>query len=231
MTAQAGQGGPRDRSNGDPDSRSVSGRAAARLPLQGRHDPADLRLRGRLAGARHRHDRAGRRRPGADVLRDRPGDPDPGLGDGRRRRRARSPARSAGSAGSPSSTSRASRPATTTRMPSSSGSRRPPDADVQALLAEAYQQPIREELIARRLDEIHAAGLAGRPSPPRRPRRAGSVRSAPSTAPTCSSSRARSRAPATSPPTTTRCRWPTSRATCRSRWRSATRPTPRRRSR
>src|SRR5512146_1913654 len=33
-----------------------------------------------------------------------------------------------------------------------------PDAEVQALLAEAYQQPIREELIARRLDEIHAAG-------------------------------------------------------------------------
>ena len=32
------------------------------------------------------------------------------------------------------------------------------DADVQALLAEAYQQPIREELIARRLDEIHANG-------------------------------------------------------------------------
>jgi IMP dehydrogenase len=33
-----------------------------------------------------------------------------------------------------------------------------PDGEVQALLAEAYQQPIREELIARRLDEIHAAG-------------------------------------------------------------------------
>ena len=32
------------------------------------------------------------------------------------------------------------------------------DGDVQALLAEAYQQPIREDLIARRLDEIHAAG-------------------------------------------------------------------------
>jgi len=33
-----------------------------------------------------------------------------------------------------------------------------PDADVQTLLAEAYLEPIREELIARRLDEIHATG-------------------------------------------------------------------------
>jgi IMP dehydrogenase len=32
------------------------------------------------------------------------------------------------------------------------------DGDVQALLAEAYREPIREDLIARRLDEIHAAG-------------------------------------------------------------------------
>ena len=32
------------------------------------------------------------------------------------------------------------------------------DADVQALLAELYLAPIREDLIARRLDEIHAAG-------------------------------------------------------------------------
>ncbi len=32
------------------------------------------------------------------------------------------------------------------------------DADVQDLLAEAYAQPIREELIARRIAEIHAAG-------------------------------------------------------------------------
>ncbi len=104
------------------------------------------------------------------------------------------------------------------------------DGEVQAILAEAYQQPIREELIARRLDEIHAAGLAGRPSPPRRPPRAGSGRSAPSTAPTCSSSRARSRARATSPPTTTRCRSPTSPGTCRSPSRSATPPTPRRHS-
>jgi IMP dehydrogenase len=32
------------------------------------------------------------------------------------------------------------------------------DADVQSLLAEAYQAPIREDLIARRLEEIHATG-------------------------------------------------------------------------
>jgi IMP dehydrogenase len=32
------------------------------------------------------------------------------------------------------------------------------DSEVQGLLAEAYQQPIREDLIARRLDAIHAAG-------------------------------------------------------------------------
>jgi IMP dehydrogenase len=33
-----------------------------------------------------------------------------------------------------------------------------PDDQVQALLAEAYQAPIREELVARRIDELHAAG-------------------------------------------------------------------------
>jgi IMP dehydrogenase len=33
-----------------------------------------------------------------------------------------------------------------------------PDADVQGLLAEVYRQPVREELIAVRLDAIHAAG-------------------------------------------------------------------------
>lgn len=33
-----------------------------------------------------------------------------------------------------------------------------PDDEVQALLAEVYQQPIREDLIAARLDAIHAAG-------------------------------------------------------------------------
>jgi IMP dehydrogenase len=33
-----------------------------------------------------------------------------------------------------------------------------PDDEVQALLAEAYQAPVREALISRRIDEIHAAG-------------------------------------------------------------------------
>src|SRR5687767_3021245 len=33
-----------------------------------------------------------------------------------------------------------------------------PDGEVQAILAEVYQQPIREDLIAARLDAIHAAG-------------------------------------------------------------------------
>jgi IMP dehydrogenase len=33
-----------------------------------------------------------------------------------------------------------------------------PDGEVQAVLTDAYRQPIREDLIARRLDEIHAAG-------------------------------------------------------------------------
>ncbi len=33
-----------------------------------------------------------------------------------------------------------------------------PDAEVQDLLADAYAAPIREELIARRIDELHAAG-------------------------------------------------------------------------
>lgn len=33
-----------------------------------------------------------------------------------------------------------------------------PDGEVQDILAEAYAQPIREELIARRIEEIHAAG-------------------------------------------------------------------------
>ena len=33
-----------------------------------------------------------------------------------------------------------------------------PDAEVQAILSEVYHQPIREELIARRIEELHAAG-------------------------------------------------------------------------
>ena len=33
-----------------------------------------------------------------------------------------------------------------------------PDDQVQALLAEAYQQPVRDELVIRRIEELHAAG-------------------------------------------------------------------------
>ena len=33
-----------------------------------------------------------------------------------------------------------------------------PEADVHAFLAEAYAEPVREELVARRIEEIHAAG-------------------------------------------------------------------------
>jgi IMP dehydrogenase len=33
-----------------------------------------------------------------------------------------------------------------------------PDDQVQALLAEAYQQPVRDELVVRRIEELHAAG-------------------------------------------------------------------------
>ncbi|MFL5712356.1 MAG: IMP dehydrogenase, partial [Chloroflexota bacterium] len=33
-----------------------------------------------------------------------------------------------------------------------------PDGDVQELLADAYRQPVREDLIARRLAELHEAG-------------------------------------------------------------------------
>ena len=33
-----------------------------------------------------------------------------------------------------------------------------PDDEVHGLLADAYQAPIREDLIARRIDEIHTAG-------------------------------------------------------------------------
>ena len=33
-----------------------------------------------------------------------------------------------------------------------------PDGDVQSVLAEAYRQPVREALISRRIEEIHAAG-------------------------------------------------------------------------
>jgi IMP dehydrogenase len=62
-----------------------------------------------------------------------------------------------------------------------------PDAEIQAVLAEAYAAPIRDELIARRIAEIHATGskvaVSATPGAARQ--------SAPNRAPTSSSSRAR----------------------------------------
>lgn len=47
-----------------------------------------------------------------------------------------------------------------------------PDDEVQAVLSEAYEAPVREELVARRIEEIHAAGskaaVAATPSAARR---------------------------------------------------------------
>ena len=37
-----------------------------------------------------------------------------------------------------------------------------PDDEAQAVLAEAYRAPIRDDLVARRIEEIHAAGSQGR---------------------------------------------------------------------
>ena len=64
------------------------------------------------------------------------------------------------------------------------------DDEVQGVLSEAYAAPVREELVARRIEEIHAVGSkAAVASTPAAARRWG--RSAPSTAPTSSSSRVR----------------------------------------
>ena len=81
---------------------------------------------------------------------------------------------------------------------------------------------------ADRAPDRRAACRRARRRRSRRPRasRAASGRSAPSTARTCSSSSRRSRRPATSRPATSRWRSRTSRGSCRSRSRSATRPTP-----
>jgi hypothetical protein len=94
-----------------------------------------------------------------------------------------------------------------------------PDDEVHDVLAEAYQQPIREDLIAARIEAIHAAGSKA------------AVAATPGVARRFGPFRARYRPPATSPPSTTRCRSPSSPATCRSRSPSATRPTPTRHSR
>ena len=125
---------------------------------------------------------------------------------------------------------RASRRATTSRTRSSGGS----PTRRTATSSRCSPRPTR-----RRSARTSSPAGSTRSTPPgrgpRSPRRpappAGSGRSAPSTARTCSSSRARSRRPAISPPSTTRCRSRRSPATCRSRSRSATRPTPRRPSR
>ena len=105
-----------------------------------------------------------------------------------------------------------------------------PDDEVQALLAEAYAQPIREDLIARRIAEIHAAGSkAAVAATPAAARRFG---------PFCAehgadlflvqSQVSSARHLATG---TTRCRSRSSPGSCRSRSPSATPPTPRRPSR
>ena len=206
---------------------SERGRQPPHLPLEGRHDPPDLRLRGRLASPRARHGRAGRRRARPDLLR----------ASSSRSRSSPSAmdavvdAAFAGgwraSAASRSSTSRASRPATTTPTRSSPGSPTAPDGEVQDVLADAYAAADPRGPHRRAASPRSTPPARRPPSPRRRPRPAGSGRSAPSTARTCSSSRARSRRPATSPPATTRSRSTSSPGSCRSRSRSATRRTPR----
>ena len=128
------------------------------LPLEGRHDPPDLRLRGRLAGARHEHDRARRRRARPD-------------------RSAASPlaipilasamdavvdARFAGALARLGGLAVLNLEGVQARYddPDAVLERiaAAPDDEVQDLLAEAYAEPIREDLVARRLEEIHAAG-------------------------------------------------------------------------
>ena len=133
-------------------------REAPDLPLEGRFDPPDLRLRGRLAGARAR---ARSSRPtstwpsscAASTSRSRSS----------RRRWTRSstpasPASLAASAASPSSTSRASRRATTNPTRSSTASPRHPTTRSTTSWPRPTPQPIREELVARRIAEIQAAG-------------------------------------------------------------------------
>ena len=72
-----------------------------------------------------------------------------------------SPSGSDGSAGSPSSISRACTPATRTRRRSSSGSQPPSPAEAAAhVLAEAYEQPVRDELIRAVITRIKAQGAS-----------------------------------------------------------------------
>ena len=152
-------------------------------------------------------------------------------GDGRGRRSARSPARWRASAASRSSTSKASRRATTTRPRSSPGSPRRPTTRSRTLLADGVRgadprgpdrAPDRGD--PRRRLEGRGRGDARRRAPVRavlrRARRGPLPRPVPGLA-----------APATSRPATTRSRSRTSRGSCRSRSRSATRRTARPRSR
>ena len=137
-----------DRDTGEP----------AHLPLQARHDPPDLRVRGRLAGPGHRHrstppTSSSPRRSAASTSAS-PSSPRRWTRSSTCGCRASWPA----SVGSRCSTSRASRRATTTRPRSSSGSRPRPTTPSRTCSPRPTLPPIREELIARRIDELHAAG-------------------------------------------------------------------------
>ena len=79
-----------------------------------------------------------------------------GLGDGRRRLARDGAASSASSAASPSSTSRASGRATRTPTSSSSASPQLPKDAATREMQEIYQEPIKPELIAQRIEEIKA---------------------------------------------------------------------------
>ena len=199
----------------------------AELPLEGRPPPTDLRLRGRLARARRRDDRAERRPARPDLLRHRARASRSSPRRWTPSSTRRSPARSGGSAASPCSTSRGSRRATTTRRRSSSGSRPRHDDEVQTVLSEAYAPPIREDLVAAPDRGDPRRGLEGGRRGDARRRHGAGARSAPSTARTCSSSSRRSARRATSRPTTTRSRSASSPGSCPFPSPSATRRAPR----
>jgi hypothetical protein len=167
-------------------------------PGQGRCAAPDLRLRRRLARAGRRDDRAGRRRSGCRLLRPATGHPRPGGGDGRRRRPRASAA----------------------RWPAGRAGRAQPRGAADALRgpgggARAYRRrrrPTRSRTCSPRPTAPHPR-RPGRPTHSRDPRRRFARgrgrharqrpplgrRSAPSTAPTSSSSSRRSRARATWP--------------------------------
>ena len=135
---------------------------ATRLPLEGGHDPPDLRLRGRLAraGRRHRSSRPtsiSRRPSAASTSRSR---------SSRRRWTPSSTPRMAGALARLGGLAilnlegvqtRYDEPAEVLERIAAAA-----DGDVQAVLAEAYQAPIREELIARRHRRDPRRRLAGR---------------------------------------------------------------------